>query len=29
LDNFKVPPGEQAELKAIIDTTRADIVADA
>jgi hemoglobin len=29
LDKFKVPPGEQAELKAIIDTTRADIVADA
>ena len=29
LDKFKVPTAEQAELKAIIDTTRADIVADA
>jgi hemoglobin len=29
LDKFKVPAAEQAELKAIIDTTRADIVADA
>jgi len=29
LDKFKVPAAEQAELKAIIDTTRADIVTDA
>src|ERR1700739_4576471 len=29
LDKFRVPAEEQAELKAIIDTTRADIVADA
>ena len=29
LDKFKVPAAEQAELKAIIDSTRADIVADA
>jgi len=28
LDKFKVPTAEQAELKAIVDTTRADIVAD-
>src|SRR5215510_3114590 len=28
LDKFKVPAGEQAELKAIIDSTRSDIVVD-
>jgi hemoglobin len=28
LDKFKVPAGEQAELKAIVDSTRADIVID-
>ncbi len=28
LDKFNVPTAEQAELKAIVDTTRADIVAD-
>ena len=26
LDKFKVPPAEQAELKVIVDSTRADIV---
>jgi hemoglobin len=26
LDKFGVPPAEQAELKAIVDSTRADIV---
>jgi hemoglobin len=26
LDKFRVPPAEQAELKAIVDSTRADIV---
>jgi hemoglobin len=26
LDKFKVPAGEQGELKAIVDTTRSDIV---
>jgi len=29
LNKFKVPAAEQAELKAIVDTTRADIVTDA
>src|SRR5436309_16131286 len=29
LDKFKVPAGEQAELKAIVDSTRADSVNDA
>ena len=29
LDKFKVPTAEQDELKAIVDTTRGDIVADA
>jgi len=29
LNKFKVPAAEQAELKAIVDTTRADIVIDA
>jgi hemoglobin len=29
LDKFKVPAGEQAELKAIVDSTRGDIVYDA
>jgi hypothetical protein len=27
LDKFAVPAGEQAELKAIVDSTRSDIVA--
>jgi hypothetical protein len=26
LDKFAVPPAEQAELKAIVESTRADIV---
>ncbi len=26
LDKFKVPAGEQGELKAIVDSTRSDIV---
>ena len=29
LDKFKVPSAEQAELKAIVDSTRSDIVVDA
>ena len=29
LDKFAVPAGEQAELKAIVDSTRSDIVVDA
>jgi hemoglobin len=28
LDKFKVPAGEQAELKAIVNSTRSDIVVD-
>ena len=28
LDKFAVPPGEQAELKTIVNTTRSDIVVD-
>ena len=28
LDKFKVPAGEQAELKAIVNSTRVDIVVD-
>jgi hemoglobin len=28
LDKFAIPPGEQAELKAIVNSTRADIVYD-
>jgi hemoglobin len=28
LDKFKVPAEEQAELKAIVDSTRSDIVSD-
>ena len=28
LDKFRVPAGEQAELKAIVDSTRADIVTE-